>query len=639
MKVLGAADSNQAGSDRMNEGSEHAARGLLRRAAGSCALLLLAACGTVRIGSYDDESKVARPTDTEREASGGSAGSGGRPSGGASGTNGGSSGGTGSGGALGGDGGDASPGGAPGAGGTGGSGPSDDLLERAAVDGFFELPSAESFVLPSASFGDTSWRHTFEAPSGDWIEPEFDDSSFASGLGGFYFGNGMPGDVPRTPWPPDSAELWARASFTVPSEEDIPKLMLWGRWDDEIEIYLNGELAIVEKGWSRGYRYLGLSEAARAALRPGENSIAVHVRDGGGAKYFDVGILREERLTARPRSGFERTAALGAYTDRVERFMVEHGIPAGVLAVMKRDTVVVSRGLGWSDKAMTTPLAEDAVMRIPVLDSIITQAAVRTWLAANGSFDEDTLVFPLLAERGLTPPPGRVPDERSGAITVLHLLLEQDGLPALPSPPELYRDLQIKARTTTIEDSVRWLYGSTLLHAPGECPEPDGCGASSAAVSRYLIDALEGDFLTYLRDVVLEPLGTRDVFVAHERLADRSPREPGYFTLESPYDRWIYLEGQKALAASAPAVVRFARGYHSVFRTPLIDPLTGTWNESGGGSFEYGGGDDGSTCMLVQRLSDQVSVAVIFNIGGQYAALIPELHQVTDGLAESDWGL
>ena len=42
-------------------------------------------------------------------------------------------------------------------------------------------------------------------------------------------------------------------------------------------------------------------------------------------------------LIARPSAGFERTAALAAYSNAVRQFMIEHGIPAGVLAVMKKD--------------------------------------------------------------------------------------------------------------------------------------------------------------------------------------------------------------------------------------------------------------------------------------------------------------
>ena len=44
-----------------------------------------------------------------------------------------------------------------------------------------------------------------------------------------------------------------------------------------------------------------------------------------------------------PMSGFEHTPTLAAYSTAVRQFMQEHGIPGGVLAVMKKDKVVVNR--------------------------------------------------------------------------------------------------------------------------------------------------------------------------------------------------------------------------------------------------------------------------------------------------------
>lgn len=515
-----------------------------------------------------------------------------------------------------------------------------DVLERATVDGFFDRPPATAFLLPPGTIAETSWRHSFEPPPVDWIEPSFDASSFASGPTGFYFGTAMPEDRPRTPWPEDSPELWARATFTIPSAEQIPELMFWARWDDALQIYVNGVLAASQAGWSNGYRYLGLRAPARAALRTGENSIAVHVADYGSGKYFDLGIVRDARLTARPRSGFEQTPALAVYADAVERFMVEHGIPAGVLAVMKRDTVVVSRGLGWSNKAMTTPIAEDAVLRASVLDFLITRAALRTLLDSSGLIDEGTPVFPLLAERGLTPAPGLPFNDLVNDVTVNHLMLHEDGLQALPSPPQFSQDLRTSAEQLTIDDTLRWIYGAGPQIVPGQCPSPEGCGPVSDTVSRYLIHVLEGDLLTYLRDVILAPLNTSDIFLAHERLADRSPREPGYLTLESPYDRWVYIEGQTNLAATAPALVRFSRGYHLAFGTRLVDPLMGTWASGGdNGTQLFFGGQEGTFNFLLQRRFDEVSIALIFNICGEYDALLDELDALTNSIAESDWGL
>jgi hypothetical protein len=210
----------------------------------------------------------------------------------------------------------------------------------------------------------------------------------------------------------------------------------------------------------------------------------------------------------------------------------------------------------------------------------------------------------------------------------------EDGLPALPSPPQFYQELRISAEQVTIDDPVRWVYGKGPEIVPGACPSPEACGPASDLVLRYSIHVLEGDLLTYLREVV----SSSDVFLAHERLAGRSAREPGYFTLESPYDRWVYLEGQTHLAATAPALVRFSRGYHLAFGTPLIDPLTGAWSSKlDNGTHAYLGGYEGTFNLLLQRRADEVSIAVIFNIAGNYSSLVDELDAVT--ISDSEWGL
>lgn len=579
----------------------HTGSATLTRAGAAGACVALAACGRLEIGSY--------PNGNNPDASVVSAGNGSGGSGGTAASD--------------------------------GAGAVGDVLGRAAVDGFFDLPPPAAFVLPSGTIAEATWLHTFDAPPSDWIEPSFDAAGFAPGLTGFYFGTSMPQDRARTPWRQGAPELWARATFTIGSAEEIPELMFWGRWDDTLEeVYVNGVLAASKAGWSKGYRYLGLREEARAALRIGDNTIAAHVIDNGESKYFDLGLVRERRLTTRPRTGFERTPALAIYADTVERFMLERGIPAGVLAVMKRDTVVVSRGLGWSDKAMTIPIAEDAVLRVVMFDGLVTQAAIRSLIDSREAIAEDTRVFPLLAERGLTPLPGLPSNDRVDDVTLRHLMLHEDGLRALPNPLQLYRDLEISAEQVTTEHVMRWIYGAGPEIVPGECPSRGACGPVSDTVLKYFVHEHEGDLLAYLRDVVLAPVGSSDIFPAHERLDGRSPREPGYFTLESPYDRWLQLENQMRLAATAPALVRFARGYHLVYLNRLLDPVLRTWAPiPDNATWVLVGGQEGTFDLLRQRLHDEVGIAVIFNISGDYGLLADELNELTDSISEADWGL
>ena len=520
---------------------------------------------------------------------------------------------------------------------------------RAAVDGFFLTPPLASFVLQSGSLAAVSWKYTFAAPPSNWTQVSFPATGWATGSPGFGGGTGVVGDRVRTAWAEATPELWARTTFSIGSSADLPKIMLWGRWDDALEVYVNGVLAFAEATTSRGYRFFGLTPAGRAALKTGANTLAVHVTDTGGSRYFDLGVFRDQTLTTRPIQGFERKPALAAYTNTVRQFMVERGIPAGVLAVMKRDQVVVSRGIGWKDKARTTPLSENAVMRLMSIDKSLTHAAIRRIIDAN-TYDpvsgqtvtENTLVFPLLEAHGLTPPPGWAIDPIVNQITIRHLLDHQGGLLEPPNPAELYSAFGITPEQSNLHHNVRWTYAMGTRWVPGQCPYPPADCYSSVGymVLRYVVHQLKGDLLGYLRGTVLAPVGTADVFLAAERLESRQPSEPGYFTFTAPYDRWVFLENYTALSTTAPALVRFARGYHIFQGNRLIDPATGQWAPvPDNGGWVFGGLGEGTVSFLIQRLWDEVNIALIFNMAGEdFGPIVDQLHAVTDSLSESDWG-
>jgi CubicO group peptidase (beta-lactamase class C family) len=435
-----------------------------------------------------------------------------------------------------------------------------------------------------------------------------------------------------------------RTSFRIDAAE-IPRALLWGRWDDTIEVYVNGALAApVESSYTPGYRYLGLNTAT---LVPGAlNTLAVHVTDFGGVRYLDLAIALNEALTTMPISGFERTPTLAAYATAVRKFMREHGIPGGVLAVMKKDKVVVNRAFGWADKSFTRPMLPDAVMRAVGQEVILTAGAVVTLIDAGiadpitrQKITRDTRVFPLLRAHGLAPLPGRTPVPEIDEVTVGMLLGYTSGISELSGDPgQIYADLGVAPGSPiTAEDNVRWVYSMPLARPLGS---PPGDGWTGSMVLRHLVHVVTGDLLTFLRTAVFAPVGSSDVFIAYEPLAARNPREPGYLTLEPPFDRSIYLENFTALATTAEAFVRYLRRYHSFWGTPLIDPVTRQWAAvPDNGTHVLVGAVAGSWTVTEQRRHDEVSLALFFNFAGDYGPLFDQLDRITDSLPESAWGL
>jgi len=64
-------------------------------------------------------------------------------------------------------------------------------------------------------------------------------------------------------------------------------------YDETPDVYLNGVLAARLDGYVTEYGEVTIEPAARAALKPGRNVLAVHCRQTYGGQYLDVGLADE----------------------------------------------------------------------------------------------------------------------------------------------------------------------------------------------------------------------------------------------------------------------------------------------------------------------------------------------------------
>jgi|GEM_PF-3347737 len=439
---------------------------------------------------------------------------------------------------------------------------------RAAVDGDFLTPA--NFIVPPGATG-LDWRYRFGAAVDSWETPSFDDSSWSVGKGGIYEGSSSADDSLTTHWPAGSSNLWARSTFTV-SESELDGLMLWGRWDDEIRIYINGHEASFMKSWANSYRYVGLSAEARASLVAGQpNTIAVHVLDHGGGRYMDLGLANVPELVNMPITGPALTPELQAVTEYVREEMQKHGVTAGSIAIGRgagSAEIVVNQAIGYMDKQFTEPVPPDAVFRLASLDKIPTKDAIHKMIAdgvtntnTGQELSYSTLVFPLIQSfgvlNGLTPT-----DTSVNNITIQHLLDHLGGTRELGTAEDIYAALGIPEGTSTLEDNARYMFIQPLLREPGTVV--DGAYSSSGyMLLRYVVHLLSGDLESYLQNELFAGTGSTDIFVSGERLLDRVAysngelREPWYTTFETPYDRWLYLDNYTALSTSMEAYTRY----------------------------------------------------------------------------------
>jgi hypothetical protein len=133
------------------------------------------------------------------------------------------------------------------------------------------------------------WRYTTDTPAANWMKPNFNDRAWKQGPGGFGT-EGTPGSIVRTRW--DTPEIYVRREITVPTGTDPASLQLYVHHDEDVQIYLNGVLAAQTSGFTADYDIIEMLPAAKAALKPGKNVLAVHCRQTTGGQYIDVGLAR-----------------------------------------------------------------------------------------------------------------------------------------------------------------------------------------------------------------------------------------------------------------------------------------------------------------------------------------------------------
>ena len=139
--------------------------------------------------------------------------------------------------------------------------------------------------VPTSEGDPQTWSYTTRAPGDGWQKPDFDASAWKTGRAPF--GHGYP---VNTPWKDTPGDIWLRRAVTLPAP--LPaNLVVRTIHDEDVEVYVNGVLASSAPGYVGDYVDLPISDAARAAMKPGANLIAVHCHQTIGGQVIDVGIV------------------------------------------------------------------------------------------------------------------------------------------------------------------------------------------------------------------------------------------------------------------------------------------------------------------------------------------------------------
>lgn len=129
------------------------------------------------------------------------------------------------------------------------------------------------------------WKYTFSKPDNNWDQLHFNDASWKQGAGAFSTDN----DAPNK-WM--THDIWVRRTFRL-NNMDFNDLMLNLHHDDNVAVYINGVLAYKADGWNNSPELFKISDAAKAALKEGENVLAIHCENTAGGAYLDAGLVDE----------------------------------------------------------------------------------------------------------------------------------------------------------------------------------------------------------------------------------------------------------------------------------------------------------------------------------------------------------
>ena len=154
-----------------------------------------------------------------------------------------------------------------------------------------QTSSAYKTILPASDEAGYEAAYTETSPAADWMNNSFDDSQWKKGAAPF----GDEKGVAKTQWV--SKDLWYRREFSIPDME-LNNLFLKLQHDDNVEVYLNGDMVYSTTGWTHKFIYLPIKDEIKAKLKKDKNVLAIHVANTAGGASLDAGIVEEPKKSA-----------------------------------------------------------------------------------------------------------------------------------------------------------------------------------------------------------------------------------------------------------------------------------------------------------------------------------------------------
>jgi len=149
----------------------------------------------------------------------------------------------------------------------------------------------ETLLEPGAAVP-SGCQYTTEKPGKNWMQEKYAAKDWIAGK--MPFGSGWNQEA-VTEW--KSKEIWVRKIFTL---DQLPagQLLLQLRHDDDVEVYINGQLIYQCTGcYTSELKNFALDEQLRKSLRKGSNVLAIHCTNTGGFAWIDAGLASQKKMS------------------------------------------------------------------------------------------------------------------------------------------------------------------------------------------------------------------------------------------------------------------------------------------------------------------------------------------------------
>lgn len=150
-----------------------------------------------------------------------------------------------------------------------------------------------TWLFPKHDPHPKAWAFVTVEPVGKWTAPVFDESAWewsSGGLGNGQIAHDCPDAQVATSW--TTPALWLRRHFNYTKNGRAPsRVCLEMFHDEDVVVYLNGVELLSRKGYTTSYEPFEIPvEKFNAAVREGDNVLAVKVVQTTGGQYFDAGL-------------------------------------------------------------------------------------------------------------------------------------------------------------------------------------------------------------------------------------------------------------------------------------------------------------------------------------------------------------